>query len=48
MPLGGDGSNGTTELPIVADSYSNQPHAFWTALTPAQQHEIASAYEAEE
>ena len=48
MPLGGDGSNGTTELPIVADAYSNQPHAFWTALTPAQQHEIASAYEAEE
>jgi len=48
MPLGGDGSNGTTQLPIVADSYSNQPHAFWTALTPAQQHEIASAYKAEE
>ena len=48
MPLGSDGSNGTTQLPIVADSYSNQPHAFWTALTPAQQHEIASAYEAEE
>lgn len=48
MPLGGDGSNRTTELPIVADSYGNQPHTFWTALTPAQQQEIASAYEKEE
>jgi len=46
-PLGGDGSDGTTELPIVADSYSNQPHSFWTALTPAQQQEIASAYDKE-
>ena len=44
MPLGGDGSNGTTELPIVADSYGNQPHAFWAALTRAQQQEIAYAY----
>ena len=46
-PLGGDGSDGTTELPKVADSYSNQPHSFWTAQTPAQQQEIASAYDKE-
>ena len=44
MPLGGDGSEGTTELPIIADSYSNQPHAFWEALTIGQQEEIRDAY----
>jgi len=45
MPLGGDGSNGTTELPIVADSYGNQPRGFWNSLTAEQRKEIWDAYE---
>ena len=44
-PLGGDGSNGTTEIPIVDDSYGNQPHAFWDSLTTEQQKEIQDSYE---
>ena len=44
-PLGGDGSNGTTELPIVADSYGNQPRGFWNSLTTEQRKEIWDAYE---
>ena len=47
-PLGGDGSNGTTEIPIVDHSYGNQPRAFWSKLTKAQQEEIATAYKAEQ
>ena len=43
-PLGGDGSNGTTEEPIVADDYSNQPKVFWSKLTEDEQRTIADAY----
>jgi hypothetical protein len=43
-PRGGDGSNGTTEIPIVDYSYGDQPRAFWKLLTPEQQKEIAKAY----
>ena len=43
-PRGGDGSNGTTEIPIVDDSYADQPRKFWKLLTPEQQKEIAKAY----
>ena len=45
-PLGGDGSDGTTEIPIVDDSYGNQPRAFWPKLTKAEREEITKAYEA--
>ena len=45
MPLGGDGSNGTTEIPIVDDSYGNQPRGFWNSLTIEQQEEVRNAYE---
>ena len=43
-PLGGDGSNGTTEIPIHDHRYGNQPEAFWTKLTAAEQEEITKAY----
>jgi len=43
-PRGGDGSNGTTEIPIVDDSYADQPRKFWKKLTLEQQSEIAWAY----
>jgi len=46
-PLGGDGSDGTTEIPIVDDSYGNQPKAFWPKLTEAEKEEITKAYEAD-
>ena len=45
-PLGGDGSNGTTEIPIVDDRYSDQPKAFWPKLPPEVQAEIARAWTA--
>lgn len=43
-PLGGDGSNGTTEIPIVDDCYGNQPRNFWPQLTREQQQQISVAY----
>jgi len=43
-PLGGDGSNGTTEIPIVSDSYEAQPKAFWAKLTEAEQATVIEAW----
>ena len=45
-PLGGDGSNGTTEVPIHDHRYGNQPKAFWSELTTAEKEEITKAYQA--
>lgn len=44
-PLGGDGSNGTTEEPIVSDSYGNNLKALWPQLEPEEQEVLTKAYE---
>ena len=43
-PLGGDGSDSTTELPIVDTRYTNQPRSFWPLLTEDERQEITAAY----
>jgi hypothetical protein len=40
QPLGGDGSNGTTEIPIVCESYDNNLGKAWPKFTPEEQQKI--------
>ncbi len=47
-PLGGDGSDGTTEEPIHSEDYANQPKQFWPKLTEAAQANINDAYARDE
>ena len=42
-PLGGDGSNGTTEEPIHSDSYGNSMPQVWPRLSPESQAEVRRA-----
>ena len=46
-PRGGDGSDGTTEEPIVSDEYDDNMEAIWPLLSEAEQTEIAQAYNKE-
>lgn len=39
-PLGGDGSDGTTEEPIVADDYDDSMPQIWKNLTAKEQAEL--------
>jgi len=47
-PLGGDGSNGTCEEPIVSNGYDNSMKNVWKKLTPAERQELADAYKKEQ
>jgi hypothetical protein len=48
QPLGGDGSNGTTEIPIVGGDYDNLVGNAWHHFTEEERAEIVKAAEAEE
>jgi len=43
-PLGGDGSDGTTEEPIVANDCGNSMKQLWDKLTPEEQEQIEEAF----
>jgi hypothetical protein len=47
-PLGGDGSNGTCEEPIIANDYDNSMKVVWKKLTPEQRRELSDAYKKEQ
>lgn len=42
-PLGGDGSNGTTEEPIIGGGYANELGQAWSLFTDAEKAEIIKA-----
>lgn len=43
QPLGGDGSNGTTEIPIIGGDYSNVLGKAWGRFSTEEQTEILKA-----
>ena len=40
QPLGGDGSNGTTEVPIISNEYENNLAKAWKYFTDAERKQI--------
>jgi len=40
VPLGGDGSNGTTEIPIIGGGYANELGPAWDKFTEDEQAQI--------
>lgn len=47
QPLGGDGSNGTTEIPIVGGKYDNVLEYAWHKFTKEEQKELVEALNCE-
>ena len=48
QPLGGDGSNGTTEIPIVGGGYANELGPAWHRFTKEEQQELIKAIDSYE
>ncbi len=44
-PLGGDGSDGTTEEPIVSDQFGNSMRQLWSQLDEEERQVIVDAWE---
>ena len=45
VPLGGDGTDGTIEMPPEPDAFKGgKMGAAWAKLTPAEQEEVATAF----